>query len=161
MIPEKRLPKRIISESIEAIERVKPLSLVYCSDESVPALDKLVEQGCKVSRAQSLEDLEKLPRFELGLVFDYLEQRTSEDGIQFLCRLRNLKCDKLWVAVATSDDWNLNMMISLGFKREHCLVERGNEICTYGYDIATYNHERKWNNPRYWANPENWGKYRW
>jgi len=161
MRPNKLLMRHVITEAIDTIERLKPESLVYCTGEVIPALEALNNQDCIVSRACNLEDLENLPRFELGIIFDYLEQRQPEQGTQFLCRLRNVKCEKLWVAAMTSADWNFNTMISLGFERAHCYVENNIELCTYSYDIATYNRQREWNNPRFWANPENWGKYRW
>ena len=150
--------QHVISEAVSTIETIKPDSLVYCTEEFVPAMEVLRERGCSVSHVSNIEEF---PRFELGIVFDFLEQRTSEAGIQFLCKLRNLKCEKIWVAVTTSETWNLTGMISLGFVLENRYVKEGVELCTYSYDIATYNRKREWNNARFWANPENWGKYRW
>lgn len=153
--------RETISDLITTIERQKPESLVYCTEERIPALEALTEQGCRVAHISHFDDLARLPRFELGIVFDYLEQRPADEGVHLLGRLRNLKCEKIWVAVTTSASWNLNAMISLGFTRVKCYGGSDQQLCTYSYDIATYNHKRSWNNSRFWANPENWGKYRW
>ncbi|MBR9910456.1 MAG: hypothetical protein GYB33_08925 [Gammaproteobacteria bacterium] len=151
----------IIPELIATIEGLQPDSLVYCTGDPVPALEALEQQGCRVARVHNIDELDDLPHFELGVVFDYLEQQPVEEGRHLLCRLRNLKCDKVWVAVLTCPEWNFNSMIGLGFKREHCYSSGDSELCSYSYDIASYNRKRDWNNPKFWANPENWGKYRW
>lgn len=151
----------VINELIETIEHTNPKTLVYCSKEQVPAIDSLAQQGCEVVHVAHPDQLEKLARFELGVLFDFLEYQNAATGMQSLGRLRNFHCEKIWVAVTTDDDWRFNTMIGLGFKRSRSYSHNGKEISTYQYDLASYNRKREWNNPRYWANPENWGKYRW
>lgn len=153
--------RQVISELISTIEKLQPASLLYCTPEPIPALDALATQERQVTHVREQQQLEALPRMELGVVFDYLEQLGVNQGTQLLGMLRNLKCEKLWVAVNTASDWHFTTMIGLGFTRVNCYVSGGEEFCTYSYDIATYNHKRSWNNSKYWANPENWGKYRW
>ena len=161
MLPDSPTQELIIAELVETIEQLRPESLVYCTGEQVPALEALSEHDCRVDRVEHINELEQLPRFELGVIFDHLEQLSPEEGVQLLCRMRNLKCEKLWVAVTTCSQWDFNTMIGLGFNRRHCYREDEREVCTYSYDLASYNRKREWNNPRFWANPENWGKYRW
>ena len=162
MVLDKQLLHQCIIELSNTIDQLKPQSLVYCTQQKVPVLESLRDEACEaVVHVKDIGELETLPRFELGVVFDFLEHRDAVSGSQLLCRLRNLKCAKLWVAVKTSSDWHFNSMLGFGFKRAHCYTNDNIELCTYVYDIATYNRKREWNNPKYWANPENWGKYRW
>lgn len=153
--------RQIISELISTIEKLQPASLLYCTPERIPALDALATQERQVAHVRGEQELEALPRMELGVVFDCLEQLGVKQGTQLLGKLRNLKCEKLWVAVNTASNWHFTTMIGLGFTQVNCYVSGDEEFCTYSYDIATYNHKRSWNNSRFWANPENWGKYRW
>ncbi|VUD42227.1 hypothetical protein TDB9533_00649 [Thalassocella blandensis] len=155
------LPRALIDELITLLEHSKPESLIYCSEEKVPALDALQQEHCRITHLNEPQTLQTLPRFQLGVIFDFLENHDAETGTQLLGRLRNFHCDTIWVAVTTNPPWSFNTMIGLGFKRSQTYTTGDTEICTYQYDIASYNHKRSWNNPRYWANPENWGKYRW
>lgn len=151
----------LVAELKATLAQIQPVSLMYCSSEQVPALQVLEKNLDHVEFIQHYSKVDTLTRSELGVVFDVLNEWPLSEGIQLLASLRNQKCSKLWVAVFTDENWNFNTMISLGFHRAKSFSENGKELCTYTYDIASYNKKREWNNPKNWANPENWGKYRW
>ena len=161
MFENSHTQEKIITELVDTIEQLQPHSLIYCAGEIVPALEALREHDCEVYRVEHFDELESLPRTELGVVFDYLEHLPEEEALQLLCRMRNLKCERLWVAVRTCPQWSFNTMIGIGFNRNNCYEDGERQVCTYSYDLATYNRKREWNNSRFWANPQNWGKYRW
>lgn len=98
--------------------------------------------------------------YQLALITGTLEQLSYVDGEMFLGQLRNFGATRIAVLVAdTTETWDFNALIGLGFKR---FRHDEAEMCTlYTYDIETYNPKREWNSPEHWANPENWGKYRW
>lgn len=171
MIAKKIFHQSVIQELQGTIAAQRPSSLIYCTDTDVPAMSALAETGVSVDRAGEMADLDHASRYELGVVFNFLEHRPVSEGLEVLGRLRNVHCERIWVAVTTSSDWDFNSMISLGFSRGPCFAGRTMtsahnkprevEICTYHYDIDKYNHKREWNTPKHWANPENWGKYWW
>lgn len=155
------LKAKVISDLTSTLSQHKPRSVLYCAGQAIPALDALATYGCKVQHIHKIQQLEHQPHFELGIVLGFLEHQTATEGLELIGRLRNLHCQKIWLAVATSNIWNLTTMIGLGFKRKHCYQQDEVELCSYSYDIDHYNHKRDWNTPKNWANPENWGKYWW
>lgn len=161
MVNPAQEPSKQVQAVTEVIASQKPASLVYCTAHAVPALEVLVEQGVEVTHIDRLEHLHANRRFDLGIVFDYLEHCSYAEGSQLLGQLRNLYCDNIWLAVTNSEVWNLNALVGFGFKRQKCWERSGAEICSYFYELKSYNHKREWNTPKYWANPQNWGKYWW
>lgn len=143
----------------------RPRSLLYLSTR--PAIDFAGDGDLAVTvRADvaCVQDLADEGRHDCVLVADLLEHLPRAQGIALLGRLRNLHAGRLLVFIdhdACAEPWSLDDFIGLGFRREEALTYAARTLTLYGYDIATYNHEREWNNPRFWANPQMWGKYFW
>ncbi|MCG8533658.1 MAG: DUF6231 family protein [Pseudomonadales bacterium] len=155
-----QINKHIIQALTDFLSSCEPTTLLYCAKEPVPALDKM-QTDIDVYHLNQSNQLESLQRFDVGVVFDFLEHLNEKAGITLLAKLRNLHCDRLWVAVPEMNGWNFKTMIGLGFRRVACYETSESILGIYVYDLANYNRKREWNNPKFWANPENWGKYRW
>ena len=153
--------RQVIAELIDILTELQPASLVYCSAEPIPALDLLAERDCRIRHFQTPAAVDPTDTYDMGVVLDCLEHCSLDQGAQLLGILRNVMCKQLWVVVPSGGEWSFKRVLGFGFKRLNCYQEGDDEICSYSYDIASYNRKRSWNTPQYWANPENWGKYRW
>ena len=98
--------------------------------------------------------------YDLALITDVLEHLSASEGRTLLGQLRNAGARRIAVLAAPDKNWRLSDFIALGFKRAE--QGRADPVKTlYTYDIASYNHKRKWNNADHWANPHMWDKARW
>lgn len=143
----------------------RPRSLLYLSTRPALAFGDTGDMQVTVrGDVARVADLDGEGHYDCVLVADLLEHLPRGQGLALLGRLRNLHAARLLVFLdhaGAADDWTLDDFIGLGFRREETLTYAARTLTLYGYDIATYNHERTWNNPRFWANPEMWGKYFW
>lgn len=146
----------------QQLDRYAPRTVLYLTRGTPLAL---AGGGAVTVRADvaGAADLAGEGRYDLALVADLLEHLPRADGIALLGRLRNLHAARVLAfhAPGGEDPWTLDDFIALGFRREAQFSDGARALALYGYDLATYNHEREWNNPRFWANPQNWGKYFW
>ena len=81
------------------------------------------------------------------------------DDLVTLGQLRNLLIPNIFCLVAAN--MPANNLFGLAFKRGSFCRNKTQQLLSFHYALATYNHTRSWNNPKSWANPENWNKFWW
>lgn len=112
--------------------------------------------------ADAPNDAFPLPKTQdLALITGTLEQLDHDQGEVLLGQLRNYGTHQIAVLVANNSNWTFTDFIGLGFQRQAEVIESGERLTLYTYNIDSYNHKRTWNNPDNWANPEMWDKARW
>ncbi|GAB1256399.1 DUF6231 family protein [Aurantivibrio plasticivorans] len=130
----------------------------WCEKQSLA--DKHI--ALDVTHIQSLEETSALSEnFALALIHSVIDEKPKSQSQMLLGRCHNLLASRVWLTVTAQSAWTLSDFLALGFKRVSTIENPSGDLTCFGYDLATYNHKRKWNNPQYWANPENWNKFRW
>lgn len=143
----------------------EPKTIVCCGETACRIAESWAEghPGVEVATLSPQEPNAgfPLPRIhDLALVSETLENLPQSQANTFLGQLRNAGARRIAVLVGADKAWRFPDFIALGFKRSH--HSGGDRPQTlYTYDIANYNHKRKWNNADNWANPDRWDKARW
>jgi hypothetical protein len=156
-------------EPLELLNRIlhtyEPKTIVCCGKQACRVTDDWSRNHPDVSIA-TLSPNDPNAGFplpvlhDLALVSDTLEHLPQAEGKMLLGQLRNAGARRIAVLVEAEKSWRFADFIGLGFKRvQHIGGDQPQTL--YAYDIASYNHKRKWNNPDNWANPEMWDKARW
>ena len=149
---------------LEHLNQQAPGRLLLVASDCPPALQLWCEEHqCLLQRCAIDADPAAAgdnQRFDMAIVLAPTATATAQlaAGHQ-LGLLRNLYTSAIWLLVQEQQPAPRGNLLAQGFRRLQHFDSR--ELSSYGYNLASYNHQRSWNTPQYWANPENWGKYRW
>ncbi len=114
----------------------------------------------KPSEFEELFSLQQ--RFDIAIVYDYVEHLEKKDAIRALARLRDFLCPQYCLALTLDEkNWQLSDLLSLGLSRVSSYARADHEIALFKYSISNYKQTPDWLNADNWANPKMWGKYWW
>lgn len=101
-------------------------------------------------------------RFDIAIVYDFVEHLEKPDVIQVLARLRDFLCPQYCVVVPLDQaNWQLTDMLALGLSKVSSYQKSDTELALFKYSINSYKRTPDWLNADNWANPGMWGKYWW
>ena len=139
------------------LESVQPDTLWVIGEMTPPVVNDYQQYSsnlvCTLSH-QEVDSTRQLPRAAL-----IAKPLSSTDELLVAGQLRNLLISDILCFAHVSI--HRDSLYALAFKRGKECQEKGNDLLSFHYSLATYNHTRVWNNPKFWANPENWNKYWW
>ena len=153
----------------------QPRSILVLSDSDCGFLEQFIEQKalinqqCQVTQVSSKEaaSLDKLEqRFDVGIVFDFLEHLSKPQGAQTLSKLRDLLTAQYCIClplVKSGDEsrWQLTDLFGFALDRVASYQQGALEYGLFKYNINDYKKTPEWLNSDNWANPNMWGKYWW
>lgn len=155
-------------QSIAMIHQIlhgqEPESIVCCGGQACHIADQWAQEHprvrvTKLNAQAPNDDLPLTEIHDLAVISDTLEDLSQAQARLLLGQLRNAGARRMVVLVNAPKTWRFADFIGLGFKRTFW-AEGDSPQSLYTYDIANYNHKRKWNNADNWANPEMWDKGR-
>jgi Family of unknown function (DUF6231) len=106
---------------------------------------------------RSINDLDRIERADLGLVFDQLEHMDKSDAVQLLGRLRDRHCGSVLMHCKVRNFSNQELL-ALGYIEQNGPYGGGRY---FWFDPGLFFERRDWNSPEHWAHPENFKKNRW
>ena len=138
------------------IEDENPNTIFVNTTRDISKLIKRIEK-LNIQSLQIGPDIEQISNenFDLFIILDDIQ--TSEP---YIGMIKNLISHKIAIFTNFKNNNLINeTMLKLGFETE--LLDKGNGLKCFSYNLKTYNNKRTWNNPKGWANPENFDKFRW
>ena len=101
-------------------------------------------------------------RFDIAIVYDFVEHLEKQQAIRILARLRDFLCPQYCVVVPLDNNkWQLTDMLALGLNKVSSYQISDTELALFKYSINNYKKTPDWLNADNWANPKMWGKYWW
>lgn len=149
----------------EILHSQNPGSIVCCGETACRIAEKWTQEHPSIPLYRLTADNPNsdlpLPQiYDLAIISETLENLSQAQASTFLGQLRNAGARRIAVLVEAGKTWRFTDFIALSFKRSS-FTEGPQPQTLYTYDIASYNHKRKWNNSDNWANPHMWDKARW
>jgi hypothetical protein len=130
-----------------------------------------LKQPCQVrvlTNNDLLAQLEKIRRFDTGVVINVIQYMEKKIAGQLIAKLRDVHTPQFCLVVPIGSGWTghqstwePNDLLGFGMSRVNRYRQDGKTTDLYKYDIATYKKTPEWLNPSNWANPQLWDKYRW